>query len=585
MPQRRLAAILCADVVGSSRLMEADEGATLSAIRSILSEIVTPTATRHGGRVIKTTGDGALLEFASPVDAVACGIDVQKTVNERARHEPQERRVLLRVGINAGDVVVESDGDLYGDGVNVAVRLEGVADPGGVCVSGKVFDELHGKMSAEFEERGEQNLRNIARPVRIYAWRSNAADSVPRETRSSINRADKPSIVVLPFANLSGDPEQEYFADGTVESLTTALARLRWLFVIARNSSFTYKGRAVDVRQVGRELGVRYVLEGSVRKAQERVRITGQLIDASTGHHVWAESFEGILENVFELQDRLTESVVAAIEPNLRAAEIERARLKPTASLDAYDFYLRALPLLYAQTGQSLREAEALLRAAIKLDPGYTEALAALAECIGLLTLNGWLQEVREGDREACEFARRAVIADPDNGEALATAAWAFALLGRRFEPALEWAERALELLPNSLHVRHHCGSVFVASGESDRAIEQFRVARSLNPMDPRGYVALNCLAAAHFFAQRFEETIRLARRILDEWPAHNISRRYLAAALAHLGRLDEATEVIEELRAQQPNSCLTRSRQSGYRHKWMLDLYIDGLKLAGLPE
>ena len=355
--------------------------------------------------------------------------------------------------------------------------------------------------------------------------------------------------------------------------------------MIARNSSFTYKGRAVDIRQVGRELGVRYVLEGSVRKGGNRVRITGQLIETSTGYHVWADTFDGSLEDMFALQDMLTESVVKAIEPSLRAAEIERARTKPTESLDAYDLYLRALPSLYAQTAQGLREAQVLLHAAIAIDPNYCDALAALADCIGRSVVNGWIADVKKGDEEAFEFAHRAIAADPENGEALATAAWAYAVLGGRFEAAFECAERALHLQPNSVRVRHHCGSVFAESGESDRAIEQFQVARRLSPVDPRAYITFSGLATAHFFAQRFEETVHWGRRVLDEWPSHNETRRYLAAALAHLGRTDEARRVIAELLDIQPNASLRRSGLSKFRYPWMLNLYIDGLKLAGLPE
>ena len=384
---------------------------------------------------------------------------------------------------------------------------------------------------------------------------------------------------------MSGDPSQDYFADGVVESVTTALARLRWLFVIARNSAFTYKGRAVDVRQVGRELGVRYVLEGSVRKAGERMRLTGQLIDAGSGRHIWADTFDGTLGDVLDLQDRLTSSVVLATEPSLRAAEIERAITKPTGNLDAYDHYLRALPLLQAQTQQSMDEAQELLRRAVDLDPNYCDALAALADCMGRSVIAGWISDVEATDEAAFEFARRAVAADPQHGEALATAAWAYAVLGGRFDAALEHAERAFRVHPNSLQVRNSCGTVFAASGESARAIQEFEAAQRLSPIDPRPYVQLGGIVTAHFFARNFEEASARARRILVEWPQHAVTLRYLAASLAHLGRREEARAVVADLLQVQPNSSLSRSRHARFRHPWMYELYLDGLKAAGLPE
>ena len=354
--------------------------------------------------------------------------------------------------------------------------------------------------------------------------------------------------------------------------------------MIARNSSFTYKGRSVDVRQVGRELGVRYVLEGSVRKAGERIRITAQLIEASTGHHIWADSFDSTMESVFELQDKLTERVVLAIEPTLRAVEIDRTKGKPTDSLDAYDLYLRSLPPLAAQTEQSLKEAEAWLQKAIHIDPSYGDALAALADCVAAATLNGWRPDPKQGVDEACEYARRAVGADSRNGRLSLPPPGPTDCQGASNQPWIGRNRRFISFPPPFMFSQH-CGALFVCAGESDMAIKQFEAAQQLSPVDPRAYIALSGLALAHFFAGRFEETVRRTRQILAEWPSHNISRRYLAAALGHLGRLEEAQAVIAELLRSQPNSCLTRSRQSGYRHQWMLDLYIDGLKLAGLPE
>jgi len=337
-----MAAIFAADVVGYSRMMGVDEEGTLARLMAHRRELLDPAIARHRGRIFKTTGDGMLAEFASVVDALRCAVEIQREMATRNAPAAAERRIELRIGIHVGDVII-AGGDVFGDGVNVAARLEGLAEPGGICVSGRVQEDAAGRIELGFEDEGEQQLKNIARPVRVFRARLNEGAEQPRAA-APLALPDRPSIAVLPFQNMSGDPEQAYFADGMVADITTALSRTRWLFVIARNSSFTYKGRAVDVKQVGRELGVRYVLEGSVRKAGERVRITAQLIDAATGAHLWAERFDGALADIFDLQDQVTASVAGAIRPELERAEAERARRKPTENLDAYDLYLRALP-------------------------------------------------------------------------------------------------------------------------------------------------------------------------------------------------------------------------------------------------
>ena len=357
MTVRRLAAILAADVVGSSRLIAEDETYALTAIRTILHDVLIATAAAHGGRLIKTMGDGALLEFASAVSAVTCAAAVQSAVTERAAAEPQHRKVLLRIGVNLGDVVALADGDLYGDGVNVAARLESVADPGGVAISANVHDELLGKLALPFVDLGERSLKNLVRPIRIYALAG--SNPITSTARLSLPLPDKPSIAVLPFANMSGDPEQDYFADGVVEDMITALSHVRWIFVIARDSSFAYKGQARDIRKIGEELGVRYILEGSIRKSRNQVRITGQLVMAETGRNLWADRFDGELSDIFDLQDRITASVISTIEPQILSAEIDRARVKSTFNLSAYDLYLRAMPHIFAYTKADFGEAEA----------------------------------------------------------------------------------------------------------------------------------------------------------------------------------------------------------------------------------
>jgi TolB-like protein/class 3 adenylate cyclase len=364
--ERRLTAILAADVVGYSRLMGADEEGTLAALKAIRRELVDPRIVKHRGRIVKTTRDGLLVEFASVVDAVRCAVDVQREMTERNIGVPAETRIEFRVGINLGDIIIDGD-DIFGDGVNVAARLETLAEPGGICVSRVVRDQVRDRLAFAFEDMGEQQVKNIARPVRAHRIRIDAVAAAPPTPAAepALTLPDKPSLAVLPFQDMTGDPEQEYFVDGMVEEITTAIARLPWLFVIARNSSFTSKGRAVDVKQVAQELGVRYVLEGSVRKAGNRVRIIGQLIDTAMGAHIWGDRFDGALDDVFEPQDQIASSVVGAIEPRLRQSEIERANRKPTESLDAYDLYLRALAQFHRYTEDGFAETVALLQQAL----------------------------------------------------------------------------------------------------------------------------------------------------------------------------------------------------------------------------
>jgi TolB-like protein len=397
---RRLAAIVAADVAGYSRLMGLDEARTAQALREHRAA-VDPIVARFGGRIVKTTGDGVLLEFPSVVAAVECSVNVQKVMAQRNEHVPEDRRILFRVGINVGDELVQGD-DILGDGVNVAARLEGIAEPGGVCVSDDVYRHVSGKLDVSFEDMGDQQLKNIARPVRVYSARIGEVASSHLGT-PTLSLPDRPSIAVLPFQNMSGDPEQEYFADGVVEDIITALSRFKSLFVIARNSSFTYKGKTVDVKQVGRELGVRYVLEGSVRKSGNRVRITGQLVDTAVGAHLWADRFDGGLGDIFDLQDQVTTSVVGAIAPAVEQAEIERAKRKPTENLDAYDYYLRGMASMYRWTKEGFSEALQLFYKAIELDRAFASAYGLAAWCYFWRMANAWMtdreQEIAEATR------------------------------------------------------------------------------------------------------------------------------------------------------------------------------------------
>ena len=444
--ERRLAAILAADIAGYSRLIEADEEGALSRLRALRTELIDPKIAFHHGRIVKTTGDGLLVEFASVVDALRCATEVQAAIAESNTRLPADGRIEFRIGINVGDIVVEH-GDIFGDGVNVAARLEGLAEPGGICVSARVQEDAAGRLALTFEDMGNQALKNITRPVRAYRVVT-AAGSASPQSSSGPPLPDKPSIAVLPFANMSGDPEQEYFVDGMVEEIITALSRIRWLFVIARNSTFTYKGRAIDVKQVGRELGVRYVLEGSVRKAGQRVRITGQLIEALTGTHLWADRFDGSLEDVFDLQDKVASSVAGVIEPALQAAETARSAGRPTNDLTAYDLYLRAYALTLSSTRQ-VPEALSLLEQAITRDPRYGPALAWAAFCCVRLVVDG-RSEDREADRlKGTDFARRALEVAGDDPGVLANAAHALAYFGEDVGAMISLVDRALALNPN----------------------------------------------------------------------------------------------------------------------------------------
>jgi TolB-like protein/class 3 adenylate cyclase len=444
---RRLAAILAADVAGYSRLMGADEEGTLERLKALRAELIYPAIAEHHGRIVKTTGDGMLVEFASVVDAMRCATVWQRGMSARHAAERSDSRIEWRIGVNLGDIIIDDD-DIFGDGVNIAARLEGLAEPGGICVSGGAHDQVRDKLDIKFEDMGEQQVKNIARPVRVYrilpqadakAATPVAAPQVPPPL------PDKPSIAVLPFQNISGDPEQEYFADGVVEEIITALSRIRWLFVIARNSTFTYKGQAVDVKRVGCELGVRYVLEGSVRKAGQRVRITGQLIDAVTGTHLWADRFDGSLEDVFDLQDKVASSVAGVIEPALQAAEMRRSAARPTTDLSAYDLYLRALAVFFPVTRERVFEALGLFERVIAIDPRYGPALSWAAVCHLRLFNDGWAETPAATRRKSVDLARQALqVAENDPG-ILTNAAFVLATFGEDIGAMIGLVDRACD--------------------------------------------------------------------------------------------------------------------------------------------
>jgi adenylate cyclase len=577
---RRLAAILAADVAGYSRLIGADEEGTLGRLKAVRAELVDPKIAEHKGRIVKTTGDGLLVEFASVVDALRCAVEVQRAMRARNVEAPEDRRINYRIGINVGDIVVEDD-DIFGDGVNVAARLEGLAEPGGICVSARVQEDVANRLDLAFENLGEQQLKNIARSVRVY--RVSIADTAAAKTPLPL--PDKPSIAVLPFQNLSGDPEQEYFADGMVEEIITALSRIRWLFVIARNSSFAYKGKSPDLREVGRELGVRYVLEGSVRKGGGRVRITAQLIDAATGAHLWADRFDGSLEDVFDLQDQIATSVAGVIEPTLREAEMHRARRKPTASLDAYDLYLRALAEYFKERAS---EAIALAKRAVAIDPSYGPPAAMVGVCRHGQRLRG-LGPISKSDvAEAVALARQAIEAGKDDPEALWMGGWALATLAFEQAAGLSAIERSLALNPNSSIAWTFCGWLHGFANRPAPAIDAFERSIRLSPLDPARWGSEGGLGFAHLLAGRYQEAIEWTARAVHVNPRATFIAACQAAACGYLGRSDEARECIRRLAEFVPGFTTI----TGFRGAWeqfcspgALDIYLDGLRKAGLAE
>jgi adenylate cyclase len=582
---RRLAAILAADVAGYSRLMGANEEGTLNRLKALRRELIDPKIAEHRGRIVKTTGDGMLLEFASVVDAVRCAVEVQEAMIDREKDVAVEQRIQFRIGINLGDVIVDGD-DIHGDGVNVAARLEAMAEPGTVCVSAAVWEQVRGKVSFAAKDLGEHHLKNIERLQRVFRIGTGlpaAAEAIAKP----LPLPDKPSIAVLPFQNLSGDPEQEYFTDGMVEDIISGLSRIGWLFVIARNSSFTYKGKTADVKQVGRELGVRYVLEGSVRKGGSRVRITGQLVDATTGGHIWADRFDGTLEDVFDLQDRVTASVVGAIEPRLQRAEIERAGRKPTESLDAYDYFLRGTASFHLFTRNSLLEARGLCQRATELDPNYASPYGMAAWCICLSRVNGWLADPDREIAEGVRLARRAAALGKDDPTALWASGHGLAYLAGEHETGAAHIERALALNPNLAAAWNASGWVRIYLGEPAAAIGRFERAMRLSPLDPLAYLACGGIGFAHLFAGRSDEALAWARKASHEQPDWAASWRLAAIAYAQSGRSVEAREAIARLREIDPGLRLCNLARVvlPFRRPEDLARYTEGLRKAGLPE
>lgn len=580
--ERRLAAILAGDVAGYSRLMGADEEGTLARHNAHRREFLEPKIAEHRGRIVKRTGDGVLIEFASAVDAIRCAAEIQSGMGKRNEAVPPDQRIELRIGIHVGDIIFE-EGDIFGDGVNIAARLENLAPPGGLCISDDAYRQVRDKVDLNFQDKGEQELKNIARPVRVYELQPDRAMMTDRLSATNPPLPSKPSIAVLPFQNLSGDPTQDYFCDGVVEDIITGLSRIKWLFVIARNSSFIYKGRAIDVKQVGRELGVRYVLEGSVRKSGDRVRITTQLIDSVAGSHVWAERYERKYGDIFALQDDITLSVVGTIEPNLRLAEIESAKQKRPESLTVYDLVLQAHADTFSRMPAQSKRALLLLERALAIDPTYALAHCYAAECYHAIFLR---EGLREEDRIASlRHAEAAIAYGQDDATALAFAGFIIGMEGRDRATALSIFEKALSVSPSSAHT-YICGSVVLAfGGQAGRAIEWAERGLRLSPFDPWRVSAFFALAIGHFQEGHYEDALIAARKAVQADPAFSIAYIALAAALARLGKLKEAKAAATKLLELQPGFRYGRHFASIAVFPDLAAALGDALRISGLPD
>ena len=583
--ERRLSAIFAGDVAGYSRLMGRDEEGTLAELNTHRREFLDPTIAEHRGRIVKRTGDGVLIEFASAVDATRCAVEIQRGMGKRNTAVPPEKRIELRIGIHVGDIIIEEN-DIFGDGVNIAARLESIAQPGGICISDDAHRQVRGKLDVNFQDSGEQELKNIARPVRVYQLRPDAPAFGGETSAIGLTLPDKPSIAVLAFQNMSGDVEQEFFVDGIAEDIITALSKSHWLFVIARNSSFIYKGKSVDVRQVGRELGVRYVLEGSVRKSGNRVRITAQLIDASGGHHVWAERYDRALEDIFDVQDEITHSIIGAIAPGIVAAEIQRTQGKDAAALGQWERVMRAHWHVRRMTREDCLEAIRLIEEVLQRDPNNAMALSDLAYNWHFGSIFGWTSEPPPvALQKMGEAARRAVAAD-DRDAMAQTALGLYELFSNQHDDAIRRIHRAIELDPNSSFARGNLGVAYNFGGEPDRAIAALQEAMRLSPRDYLMVIWHTCNAWSHLHAERFAESVDCAKQAIDFNPSFPDSHGTLAAAAAHLGRMADAHAGLAGFVRLLPGLSLADPRLiRPFRREADRERFLSGLRKAGLPE
>ena len=583
--ERRLAAIVSTDVVGYSRLMGVDEAGTLSALRSHRAELIDANIDAHGGRIVKTMGDGLLLEFPSVVEATRCAVEIQQGMDARNVDIPSAEQLVLRIGVNLGDIIIDGD-DIHGDGVNIAARLQEIAGPGGICISSRVHDDVRDRLEIEFVDCGLEELKNIKRPIHVWRW-SAIADAGERRQPSSEpppSLPDKPSIVVLPFNNMSADPDQEFLADGIVETITAELSRIRSFFVIARNTAYTYKGRATNVIDIGRELGVAYVLEGSIQRAGGGVRITVQLVETDSGAHVWAERYDGDIDDIFDLQDRITEQVAGALQPSIRIAEIERSRRKRPQDLGAYDYAMRAMPHVWALEKDESATALDLLGKSLEVDPDYPLALALTGWCHAQRSVYNWADDMAGSQAEALKLAERAAQLSGDDPLILTVLSTIHTIVSN-FGTARILLERAVALDPNSAWAWSRLGWLENYTENPDRAIENLEHALRLSPLDPmnfNNYVALGC---AREVRQDYDEAVGFFQRALEERPHADWIYRNLASSLSGAGRMEEAREAFGRLMEFYPDLTVTKVKTAMVFSQEFMHRMGENLRILGLPD
>ena len=581
--ERKLAAILAADVAEYSRLMGEDEVGTRARFNAHLDELIEPAIASGRGRIVKTTGDGLLVEFASVADAVQCAVEIQKGMAERNVDEPNDRRMEFRIGVNLGDVIIEGD-DIHGDGVNVAARLEGVAEPGGICISGAVHESVRNKLDVVFVDLGEQSVKNIADPVHVFRA---SLDGVRRKSDASAEPDAifrRPAVAVLPLKNLSGDPDQEYFTDGLTEDIITALSLWRSFPVIARNSTFSYKGQSPDIRKVGEELGARFVIEGSVRKAGNRIRVTVQLIDAETGHHVWAERFDRELDDILALQDEITQRVAATVEPELGRFEQKRLAAKHPTSLDAWDYCQRGMYLLYKFTKEDMEEARDVFRRAIELDPTYSQTHTGLAYSYHFDILYAYSDSRKNLIEQLMKHARQGVALDDTDSYAHVMMSFAYRWAGQH-DLAIAEAERAIELNPNDAWAIGVLGNVLDLAGRPQDGIPYLKQQLRLNPRDVHSHFMMAIVARAYLNSRDYQSAKEWARRAINRDPNHARAHLFLASSLGHLGKSREASEALDECNRVNPDFVSRWTQWREFRNDVDNDHILDGLRKAGLPE
>ncbi len=583
--QRRLAAILAADVVGYSRLMGEDEEGTLASLTLYLNDTVDPCVAEYRGRIFKSMGDGLLAEFASVIDAVRCAAAIQHAIEERNAEVPQHRRIQFRIGINLGDVIIKGD-DIFGDGVNVAARLESLADAGGICISDIVHQSIRSKVDLSFDDLGPQRVKNIGPPVHAFKVRRDAPMTQKSGSEGTHPLPEKPSIAVLPFDNLSGDPDQEYFSDGITEDIITELAKISGLFVIARHSSFIYKGRSVTLMQVGRDLGVRYVLEGSVRKAQNRLRITAQLIDATSDHHVWAERYDRDLEDIFAVQDDVARQVAGALAVTLKPGEAEQLAHAPTQIPEAYDLYLRARMTFYPPTWANILTARGTYGHVIDIDPSFAGGYAGKSITHSMAVMFGHSDNPEQDVRLALEFAEQAVT--KDDAFALSHSALGYAYsVARQDNEAIAAARRAVELQPGDADSYLFLTNCLLRAGQGEEARDSILTGLRLNPQNVAGPY-LNSLGRACFVAGRYQEASdTFERNVAHGGPLGVPMLSTWVTSLVELGRFDDARKIAQRLVEFDPGFSLTRAGNDafGLSSETYRDRIIEALRKVGVPE